>query len=297
MRLEQIKYLLDISKNNSITKTAEQNFISQQSLFKSIKSLEKELGCSLYKTASKKVYLTAAGSIVCNYGENIIKNYDAMLQSLASLSEPKDPVNLKILSFTALTNIFIADCINFFNKNMPNVNIQLSNISSYTLSTAIDSIKKSDSDLIFISINEEFLANFVKRLANHIYSYEVLLEDEIVTLANKSSTLSPDLFADTSHPPQKNSKAMIFSFIPEDVYVRDGEFFNISSDLDFLKKMLKYPNSISCIPLYLAKKCFKPKQYNLSYFATHFKLSHICIFKTPTTPVSSQFINYVRNIL
>ena len=293
MRIEQIKYLLEIEKNSSITKTAEQNYISQQSLSKSIKSLEKELGCSLYKTASKKVYLTTAGSIVCNYGKNIVEQYGAMLNSLATLSEPKDIVNLKILSFTALTNLFIADCLIFFNKNFPNVDIHLSNISSYTLSSAINSIKQSNCDLIFVTINTEFLPHFLESLSNDIVSHEILLEDEIVTLSNRSSILSSDDLG----PTKNNPKAMIFFFIPEDSYLHYREFFNISSDLNFIKNMLEYPNSISGCPLYLAKKYFKPKQYNLSHFSKPYKLLHVCIFKTPPTSVSRQFVNYVKNIL
>ena len=42
MQLQYLKYLLDIEQTNSLSKTAEANFVSRQALTKSLQSLEKK---------------------------------------------------------------------------------------------------------------------------------------------------------------------------------------------------------------------------------------------------------------
>lgn len=61
MRLEQLEYLVVISKCKSLSEASKRLFITQQSLGKSITNLEKELGVTLLTRASRGCYLTKEG--------------------------------------------------------------------------------------------------------------------------------------------------------------------------------------------------------------------------------------------
>lgn len=61
MRLEQLSYLIEITRLHSISKAAENLHISQPALSASVKSLETELGVSLFKRTNKGIFLTAEG--------------------------------------------------------------------------------------------------------------------------------------------------------------------------------------------------------------------------------------------
>lgn len=61
MRLEQLSYLIEITRRHSISKAAETLHISQPALSASVKSLETELGIALFKRTNRGIFLTAEG--------------------------------------------------------------------------------------------------------------------------------------------------------------------------------------------------------------------------------------------
>ena len=61
MRIEQLEYLLMISKCASLTEASERLFITQQSLGKAIRDLENELGAQLLVRNNRGCTLTKEG--------------------------------------------------------------------------------------------------------------------------------------------------------------------------------------------------------------------------------------------
>ena len=62
MNFEQLQYVLTIAEQNSITKAANQLYLSQSALTKSMNRLEDELGVKLFDRLSTPIHLTAAGA-------------------------------------------------------------------------------------------------------------------------------------------------------------------------------------------------------------------------------------------
>ncbi|MBQ3205000.1 MAG: LysR family transcriptional regulator, partial [Peptococcaceae bacterium] len=58
MRMEQLKYLVDIAETKSMSKTAERMFVSPQAVSQSIKQLETELDTELLVRTNMGVLLT-----------------------------------------------------------------------------------------------------------------------------------------------------------------------------------------------------------------------------------------------
>ena len=78
MNFDQLKYFLTIVKTGSFSEAADEMFISQSSMSKQIKALERELGIDLFKREHSKVYLTSAGQKFVKYAENAIKEHNDM---------------------------------------------------------------------------------------------------------------------------------------------------------------------------------------------------------------------------
>ena len=72
MRLEQLSYLIEITRLHSISKAAENLHISQPALSASVKSLETELGISLFKRTNRGIFLTAEGERIHNDAVGIL---------------------------------------------------------------------------------------------------------------------------------------------------------------------------------------------------------------------------------
>lgn len=64
MNLKHLSYFVDISKRESFTKAADDIYVSQSALSKSVKSLEQELNVTLIDRTSKSFNLTEEGKIL-----------------------------------------------------------------------------------------------------------------------------------------------------------------------------------------------------------------------------------------
>ena len=66
MELQQMRYALAIAEEQSFTRAAERCFVVQSALSRQIKSLESELGLTLFARTSRKVKVTPAGMPFCS---------------------------------------------------------------------------------------------------------------------------------------------------------------------------------------------------------------------------------------
>lgn len=65
VRIEQLKYFIEIAKCQSIKGASENLFLTQQSLSQTIKNLEKELGFFIAKSNARWHYINKRRTIVC----------------------------------------------------------------------------------------------------------------------------------------------------------------------------------------------------------------------------------------
>ena len=75
MKTETLVYFLSIASTGSITKTAEQHFISQQAVSEHIKKLEKEFNITLLQKTQTGVKLTEQGQRFLTYAKSFLSIY------------------------------------------------------------------------------------------------------------------------------------------------------------------------------------------------------------------------------
>ena len=59
MNFKQLSYFQDIVRTGSFTEAAEENFISQSAMSQQMKSLEEELGVTLFERKNRGFHLTS----------------------------------------------------------------------------------------------------------------------------------------------------------------------------------------------------------------------------------------------
>ena len=74
MRLYQLEYFLKIVECGSITKAAQELYLSQPSLTKAIAGLESEYNIKLFSRTAKGISLTTDGLEFLEYARNIVEN-------------------------------------------------------------------------------------------------------------------------------------------------------------------------------------------------------------------------------
>lgn len=94
MKTEQIILALNIAREKSITKAADELFISQPTASNMLKSLENELGYSLFTRTRSGIELTEDGEAFVEYASTIERSLNAISQ----IKNHKKLVSLKIVS-------------------------------------------------------------------------------------------------------------------------------------------------------------------------------------------------------
>lgn len=78
MNLSQMKYAVEVARTGSITKAAENLFMGQPALSRSIRELEEDIGIRLFRRSQKGIVPTREGEQFLTYAENIIAQVSQM---------------------------------------------------------------------------------------------------------------------------------------------------------------------------------------------------------------------------
>ena len=86
MQIEHLREFLVFSKTLSITKAAEELFVTQSTLSKHIHALEQEIDAQLVITEGKQMHLTPAGAHLASKAQKIVRDCDTATERCRELS-------------------------------------------------------------------------------------------------------------------------------------------------------------------------------------------------------------------
>lgn len=181
MNFDQLKYFLTIVKTGSFSEAADEMFISQSSMSKQIKALERELGIDLFKREHSKVYLTSAGQKFVKYAENTIKEHNDMRLYLDEFVK-KSSKTIRIGSIPVVSSYGVSEKIaEFTTSYTSDVNV----IIDMHEGNQDDVVKELEENKIDMAlIRTEFLEN-IDELEQIPY-----LDDSFVLVCSKNHPLA-----------------------------------------------------------------------------------------------------------
>ncbi len=151
MRLEQLEFLLEISKLHSISSTATKYYISPSAVSKSIKALEDELEITLLNRTNSGVEVTDEGKHILVYAKNIIHNVECIYNISKEISNKNimnRKMNIRIATTPAVLESVLQKAITNIYKLYPNLNMDIHVIST----NEHEFIRQnSEFDIIFLS--------------------------------------------------------------------------------------------------------------------------------------------------
>lgn len=121
MNFLQLRYFKTVADLEHITKAAEQLYISQPALSKSIHLLEQELGYPLFERAGTGIRLNDNGKILYNYTITILSS---MENAVTEISDRNNHYKQVALSMTAGTH-FLPDIILDVKKKYPEISLSI----------------------------------------------------------------------------------------------------------------------------------------------------------------------------
>ena len=131
MTLEQLQYICTIAHNSSLSAAADELFISQQALSKSVDKLEHELGYSLIFRTHKGISLTAEGNIFVKHAQKVLDQVNE-LYHLNTLTEEQNPIKkeISLVASSYFTRLASAKILSHFSKYYPHVRLSITESSN-----------------------------------------------------------------------------------------------------------------------------------------------------------------------
>lgn len=199
--LNLYKVFYSVATTGNITKAAEQLYISQPAVTKSIKQLESSLGGALFIRTKKGVTLTEEGKVLLEYVKNILdeaRNAQNKFNSLIQLEEGK----IHIGASATVAKHFLMPYLEEFHKQYPNIEIEITNELTTNL---VKDLRNGYIDFLVTNLPmKEFLDLEIKECAklhdsfacsakylekeNKVYELQELLKYKIVTQKEPSNT-------------------------------------------------------------------------------------------------------------
>ena len=124
MRLEQLRYIVEIADTGSFTTASEHLFIAQPSISQSVAALEKELNLTIFKRSRLGAVPTEIGRQVIDHARvalNQINEIDKL--SSTNFYDIRDTITIS--SIPTLCSILLPKAICNFKKMFPNVQIKI----------------------------------------------------------------------------------------------------------------------------------------------------------------------------
>ena len=87
--IDKIECILKVYETQNITKAAEELYLSQQALSKTVKNVESELGLSLFLRSARGVLPTAMGTRFYQTFAPLLQQYHARLKEFRSISRSR----------------------------------------------------------------------------------------------------------------------------------------------------------------------------------------------------------------
>lgn len=118
--LRKLRYFVAVAELQHFGRAAEQLYIAQPVLSRQIRSLEKDLGCSLFARTSRSVQLTPAGEKLLEEARGILVSVDSAVRRVM---EVERGVERLVVAFTP--GLHVSGAIREFTSTHPEVEIQL----------------------------------------------------------------------------------------------------------------------------------------------------------------------------
>lgn len=184
MTLNQLIYVVEISKTHSINAAAHALFVSQSSLSTAIKDLEDELGIPLFNRTNRGITTTKDGESFIHYANNILQQYRLMEEKFLGTEKYKQHFSVAMHHSTFVAKIF-ADIVKEFGME----NYEYS-IYETTTKEVLESVRtaKSELGILYISsFNQDYYEKSFKELN---LEFHIIMEYEVYAYVGKKHPLA-----------------------------------------------------------------------------------------------------------
>ena len=136
MDFRQLENFVEVCERMSFTKAANNLYISQQGVSKSVKALEEELGVRLFFRSNSSIALTNYGMILLQHARGLVKDYTAILTEInAEKNRDKDSIMIGLTN--GVSNFLPMNLLEDYLQSHPNIRVSIREYNDTTVDEAL----------------------------------------------------------------------------------------------------------------------------------------------------------------
>ncbi len=141
----QLKCFISVARTLSFSEAARRNYVSQSTVSRYIKDLEKEFGVKLFERTRREVYLTNEGKLILPYAQEII---DTLNKATSAVSRLHSGSGGRLrLAYDSTSVEYPTKCLKKFMKKYPEISVEMQKLSGSEIESALNS---TDYDFYFM---------------------------------------------------------------------------------------------------------------------------------------------------
>lgn len=176
MTLNQLRYFCTASRCHSITKAAEELYVTQPTVSVAIRDLEIEFGISLFYRKGNQLILTQEGESFYEKATYILQYCNELQADYSSMSRVKPPLRIGIPPM--LSTVFFPELLTAFHQDYPEIAVVLEEYGSVR---ACNLVQNDTLDLALVNMEQYNIDKFHN---------VVLANDQVVFCVNKDHRLA-----------------------------------------------------------------------------------------------------------
>lgn len=188
MTLQQLKYVVEVAKEQSISKAAKKLFISQPSLTNAIKDLEKEMQINIFIRTNKGISLSKEGEIFLGYARQVLEQAYLLEERYLHHSRKKPQFCISTQHYSFAVNAFV-DLIKKYGQD--EYDFSLRETQTYEI---IEDVAKMKSEIGILYLNDFNKLVIQKLIKKYNLSFHPLLR------------VKPHIFVSSKNPLAQKKK-------------------------------------------------------------------------------------------
>lgn len=184
MTLNQLKYVITISKENSLNNAAKTLFISQPSLSAALHSLEEEIGFDIFTRSKSGITLTTKGTEFLGYARSVVEQFEILDARYVSKVNVKRKFHVSMQHYTFAVNAFV-ELIKQY--GMDKYEFEIHETKTHEI---IENVKNQKSEIGVLYMNDYNQAVLTKILNESGLTFTPLFECSIYAYMSKNNPLA-----------------------------------------------------------------------------------------------------------
>lgn len=188
MDYNSLKYIITVNKHQSITKAADELFLSQPNISKAIKHIEDEVGFQIFIRGAKGVKTTSEGQEFIREATGIVKKFEMFSQEY-SVSNKQLTLNI---SYPRAT--YIADGIANYLETLENQDKVSISLYETNFAHTVEQVVKDECSIGIVRYNEAEAAYCRHLVALHDLTIDPYYDYKMLVAVNQNSPLASRKF-------------------------------------------------------------------------------------------------------